>query len=185
MRQADETTRKIGTILDEFAKKDAIHIAVAPVVAGEELQPGDKIVLTQEGKAVKCTVISALGLADPFIAREKIKKDERFYLFLYPGTITDLRHEWYHPAFPEKLNQEIDAQNRESAQLWIRHWAENIGLSYDEAMEAAHAYVDFDEFLCEGGRWEGYSVPEEFWSHFKTLTGKEPTYMGSFFSCSC
>ncbi|MDE2020232.1 MAG: hypothetical protein KGJ13_07855, partial [Patescibacteria group bacterium] len=148
MRKADETIGKIGTILDEFAKKDAIHIAVAPVVAGEKLQKGARVGLNSDGKAVFAdNYEKSVGIVDPFLRNDFVKKDERFYIFLYPGTITDLRHEWYHPSFPEEAKG-IDVKNRDYAQQWIRHWAENTGLSYDEAMEAAHGYVDNDDYLC-------------------------------------
>ena len=44
-----------------------------------------------------------VGVVDPFLT-EDVFPGQRFWLFLYPNTITDLRHIWSHPAFTARNN---------------------------------------------------------------------------------
>lgn len=88
----------------EAARRDAIHVAVAPVEAAECMNPGDRIGLDKEGKAIM--ILDAqdgevLGIVDPYL-KYMVNQGERFYMFLLPGTITGLRHLWTHPAFDRR-----------------------------------------------------------------------------------
>lgn len=78
--------------------------------------------------------------------------------------------------------------NKEDSKAWIERCAQNCdGLSYDELMSAAINFVVNEEYLIEGGRFEGMNVPDEFWEHFEAVTGQrvpEDRKRG-FFSCSC
>lgn len=89
---------KLGEILHGQNFRDAIHIAVAPVIAGEEMNPGDHIEF-YGGKAYR-SYSDTIGIVDPFL-KGAVNRGESFYMFLYPNTITSLRHEWTHPAFVE------------------------------------------------------------------------------------
>lgn len=89
----------LGRLCDTTARRDAIHIAVAPVEAAMTLQPGERIRLTADGKGISpASWEPAIGIVDPFLT-EPVEPGKRFYLCLYPGTITSLRHVWTHPAF--------------------------------------------------------------------------------------
>lgn len=91
--------KTIGRILTESQQRDAIHIAVVPVVAGQNLLPGDHIHISSQGNAVLGH--PAIGIVDPYLTK-KVLEGETFWMFLYPNTITSLRHDWTHPAFQEK-----------------------------------------------------------------------------------
>lgn len=94
-------TPNIGELCHEGALRDAMHFAVAPVVAHHRLDPGTDVAVT-EGRAY--SIIrdrGAVGIVDPFLQKE-VEEGEQFWLFLYPNTITGLRHMWTHPAFKTK-----------------------------------------------------------------------------------
>jgi hypothetical protein len=179
----------LGSIIDESQKRDAIHLAVEPVIAGHDLKSGDHIKLV-DGKAVKAMPTQGLGIVDPFIDGN-VTKGERFWLVVYPRKITSLRHVWTHPAFAEA---EVPATPAYSAsEQWIRSFADRVSLHYDVVMEGADEYVrsksrgGWGEYLCFGGLLEGESVPDEFWTHYDAVTGKTTPeeHRGSFFTCSC
>ena len=96
---AEQYTPNIGQLCGDDARRDAIHFAVAPVEAGMDLRPGDHVGLT-DGRASRGA--KAIGIVDPFLKGE-VKEGQRFWLFLYPNTITSLRHVWTHPAFTPRL----------------------------------------------------------------------------------
>lgn len=99
---AEQYTPNLGSLCAHDARRDAIHIAVAPVVAGHDIDPGDRVGL-KNGQAVYAG--THVGIVDPFY-RLTVKKGETFWLFLFPGTITGLRHIWSHPAFQTTLKKE-------------------------------------------------------------------------------
>jgi hypothetical protein len=88
---------KLGQIITTPQNKDAVHVAVAPVKAGELLIPGTRVSLAN-GVAVQDFEDKAVGIVDPFLQRS-VQVGESFWLFMFPGTTTGLRHEWFHPAF--------------------------------------------------------------------------------------
>jgi hypothetical protein len=96
---------KVGSILNDVAVgRDAIHIAIAPVVAAEKLWAGYSVGLLDDGTA-STHAETKIGIVDPFI-KGPIRRGDKFYLFLFPNTVTSLRHVWTHPAFKSKLPKE-------------------------------------------------------------------------------
>lgn len=172
----------LGTIIDETAGRDAIHLAVEPVIAGEDLYAGENIGI-RDGKAYS-VVSKHLGIVDPFL-KEKVKEGEMFWLVVYPRQITSLRHVWSHPDFPEEC-----ASFRENSKNWITEFAELIGITYSKLMAGAEDYAHSGDYLHMGDNEEyssHYDKMEEFWKHYEIVTGE--TVMeerkGGFFTCSC
>ncbi len=89
----------LGTIIDEGEARDAIHLAVEPVVAACDLRPGEHVGLDERGMAAPW-VEKKLGIVDPFLTR-MVRQGERFWFVVYPRQIKSLRHVWTHPDFPE------------------------------------------------------------------------------------
>lgn len=74
--------------------RDAIHVAVLPAVAGDELIAGEDVGINAEGLATGSA--HAIGVVDPFL-HDAVKVGERFWIFIFPGAVTGLRHNWSHP----------------------------------------------------------------------------------------
>lgn len=174
----------LGTIITNGGR-DAIHLAVEPVIAGEFIRVGQDIGIIN-GKAY-AKAEKKLGIADPFLKND-IQPDEMFWLVVYPRKITSLRHVWEHPEFDkETTNDQSDLSEKKKSEQWIRDFAQNIPLDYHTLMEGADDYLKSGEYLSFGGLLEGGYVPDEFWDHYETVTGKTVPIddRGSFFSCSC
>ena len=95
----------LGYLCDEDAKRDAVHIAVAPVIAGQELAPGNHVGLV-DGKASMETN-DFIGIIDPFLTSD-VEEGQRCWLYLYPNTVQSLRHVWTHRSFKAKLPERIE-----------------------------------------------------------------------------
>lgn len=171
---------KLGILIKGEQHRDAIHIAVAPVTSDEVLIPGLDVALV-EGRSDKVGTTGAfIGIVDPFLKKEPILPGQKFWLVLYPQTITSLRHEWTHPAFASKS---ADG----TSQRWIESFANEVGISCNMLMAAADnwlrskGYLDIGDELPEGPKII------EFWHHYEVVTGKNiaEEKQHSFFTCSC
>lgn len=179
---------KVGNIIEGNAHRDAIHVAIAPVIAGQVIQPGEHIGFNRSHTKVFPGANKLIGIADPFL-KERIEIGDTFWIFLYPQTITGMRHHWQHPEFQEEGSMDFphpddipDYLKNEHA-AWIRGWASTIPLAYDVVMDGAKDYLETGEYLCFGGLLEGIDIPDEFWEHYNALTGANGS--GHFFICSC
>jgi hypothetical protein len=183
---------KLGQIITTPQQPDAIHIAVAPVVAAVRLQPGQHIGFVSVDTVGPTR--ENIGIVDPYLT-QAVKPGERFWMFLYPYTITSLRHEWSHPAMPTPPTTERRQPARASRypggsdddRRIVQDFADEVGLSFDAVMDGAIDHLDNGGYLTDGGRWEGQGVPDRFWDAFEHITGRRvgrgDRY--SFFSCSC
>lgn len=199
MRDAVAT---MGAILtDDIEGRDAVHVAVIAAVAAEDLVPGQDV--GKDGG-----VANPVGIVDPFL-REPVKEGQRFWLFLYPRTITSLKHSWTHPAFGDDVRPTISEQNIEASEQWLRDFiARSDCPSYEVLIAAAvgdhHKNLDpqYDAdyfysalekwdsdntYLHFGGRDAHGEIPPEFWDHVEVVTGRKipRDKRATYFSCSC
>jgi hypothetical protein len=194
MSNADKRTvttdalETLGTIITENEKRDAIHLAVEPVVAGETLYPGQHIGLVA-GVAIP-TAPDRVGIVDPFIKRP-VQAGERFWLVVYPRQITSLRHVWTHPAF-EDVPEVKEVSDKAASEKWLRDFCASADCpGYETTLGMAVAfgerggrygnedYLHFDDLDAHG------NIPPEFWDHVEIVTGKKMTHRATYFSCSC
>ncbi len=90
----------LGTIIDDTQKRDAIHLAVEPVEAGDILYAGDPITV-QSGIATRVPWKEALGIVDPFLT-DRVRPGQKFWFVMMPRMVHSLRHVWTHPAFEDE-----------------------------------------------------------------------------------
>ena len=92
-------------IADGDRRRDAVHVAVAPVTAAVRLAPGEHVAFDPPGQTETVGPVEpgrGAGVVDPFLAIE-VRPGQRFWLFVYPNTVTSLRHVWTHPAFAPRV----------------------------------------------------------------------------------
>lgn len=189
---ATDALASLGTIIGDSEKRDAIHLAVEPVTAGETLYPGQDIGLGEDGRAYGEGKL--VGIVDPFL-KQKVREGNRFWLIIYPRQITSLRHVWSHPDFEETaetVKVEKGTSDHDKSKSWIEGFAVKLDQTYNRLMEAAETWLD-------AGKWNGYTYDNsetykayydqfpEFWKHYAVVTGKEvpKDKRESFFTCSC
>lgn len=178
----------IGGLASESEGQDAIHMAVAPVVAGMLLLPGQRVGLLPDGRAA--AIDPFVGVVDPFL-RQPVVDGQRFWLLIQPNTITTLRHQWTHPAFGDDGTGRVIG----SSEKWLRDFADDIGIDYERLMEgAAEKLLDKSEY---GTAWitlnydtpgRAYTDIEEFWEHYKNVVPSATVpdgYAARFITCSC
>lgn len=182
----------LGTIIDETQKRDAIHLAVIPMVAAAKLFPGQDVGVGPDGAGPSA---EPRGIVDPFL-KAPVQPGERFWLVIYPRQITSLRHVWTHPAFPEEglaFHAEADdhyvSSEKATSERWLKAFAEDIGLSYQKALEAMKDVEQYDgDGICFN-----YDTPdrcwtdlEEMWRHYEVVTGRKVTDSSrGVFRCAC
>jgi len=82
--------------------RDAIHVAVVPLVLKEPMTPGEWFQLDDDGEAIGGSEIEAIGIIDPFLSRRSYSAGCEVWGVLRPNTISGMRHHWYHPAFDRR-----------------------------------------------------------------------------------
>lgn len=196
----------LGKVITKGQKRDATHIAVCPVWAGEgeTLKPGDhiRLVAGSDRIVVKCGPEESIGIVDPFLL--EVPEYACFWMWLKPGTITSLRHDWSHPAFPQEdyLSRSELQFSKEESEAWLREFCKYVDCpGFDIVIAAAtnkklesvdpeyypEAYTNDGEYLYFGGRDAHGNIPQEFWWHVENYTGVEIPYekKATEFTCSC
>lgn len=191
-----EPIKTIGTILDaNETRRDAIHVAIMPVVCGDDrLSPGEpvKLIPNAIGHVGRSDFNNCVGVVDPFL-HTPVFMGEKFWMFLIPGTITSLRHEWTHPlidTIPASVPAEPFSAEREASKRWIISFSDRWNLSCHELIynaEIGNGYV-----VAEGRDLHSAAELGEdhdlFWHHLEILVGKkfDLDHRGKFtWSCSC
>lgn len=177
---------------DQSAARDAIHVAIVPLIAGTRLGIGAKFKLkfgtTDVALPADYDEANAIGIVDPFLSGYEVEEGQRFYGVLFPGTVTGMRHHWEHPAFIEK---KVEVNEHE---LWLRNFCDEWNFDYDQLIAAGVGSIDPDwRYATARGidlhnRDELGEDYELFWFHLEKLTGQQfdkDHRDGMGWSCTC
>ena len=130
----------LGKIITTPQQRDAIHVAVAPVVANSDLKPGQRVGFVREGSNLVGPGVEAIGIVDPFLSTGP-RKNQEFWLFLFPETVTGMRHHWKHPAFDGE---------KAMAEEWLKEYAVKVARTYDAERGKDYAYERFMKDVLAG-----------------------------------
>ena len=172
-------------------KRDAIHIAVLPARAAITLYPGQrvKVILDDNEYKAEPSVENNVGIVNPFVSGA-IQEGDLVWILLEPGSVEDMTHHWVHPSIPE-IPTGTNASEMSSHEVFMRHFADQVGLSYELALEVGDDYVDygnyhtlnFDTPSC------AYDASEQYWKAWAHLRGRKiPATLdmeSTPFSCAC
>lgn len=177
----------LGMVHFREEKRDAIHLAVMPVEAGETLRPGTHIGVSKNGKAYAVAREHCIGIVDPFLT-EPVSYRDRFWLVIYPRKIQSLRHVWSHPALPDEAPAVASAEpagDFASAKARIRDMAADLDCSVERLMDGAASFLEHGECLHFGHDLDYDWPAEDFWRCYEIVTGKPVASKEFFFRCSC
>ena len=183
-----DAANAIGSVLPKGHQftRDAIHVAVMPVIAGEDyMHRGDKVKIkfgtTNVVLSDEYNDDDYLGIIDPFLPERTIREGDAIFVFLRPGTITGLRHEWTH------LILDCEPASLSEAEIWLHEFAERWRFDYEEmireAMSKDGCIVARGRDLHSAGELD-HGEEERFWECIKSLTGKDKDESVSW-SCTC
>lgn len=178
----------LGVLIESDQPRDAIHVAVIPVVAGERLRPGEHVALSEAGSNVaQSSDDGCVGIIDPFL-RLPVAKGQRCWLLLYQNAVTGMRHHWAHPAFALENTPEASPLNDVAESVaWLKKAAERLGVQYTTLIDDWSPLVQ-DDYINNGEciRDIWCEIENDFWRHRKIVTGKDiaESDRGGF-TCSC
>lgn len=180
---ATDALETLGTIIDDTARRDAIHLAVLPAIAGVVFRAGDHVTVI-DGTAYLAAVGTGIGIVDPFLA-VLVRPSERFWLVMYPRTITSLRHVWSHPAFPDEAAAlGLVSSSKTESERWLREFCDRSNCPSYEEVIGVIASGDYEDSLRMGRDASG-DIPPEFWGHAEVVLGRKIENRPTWFSCSC
>ena len=107
------------------------------------------------------------------------------WMFLLPGSITSLRHEWTHPLLEESGPADNPKAKRlATAERRLKELADDAGISYNRLLEGMEDHANSGDWIHLGT--DTPNVYDEVWDDYELVTGNSRKDGEShFFSCSC
>jgi hypothetical protein len=144
----------LGTIINAVSsERDAIHLAVEPVYAGEKLYPAQEVCLLKGPDGLTYAYASLpsskkLGIVDPFL-KDPVMKGDKFWFILKPRQITSLRHVWSHPDFEEPAAEVKTVEVTTEPELLLEEAKKIVQKEYPDVLfDPEEAGVDMSCLGC-------------------------------------
>lgn len=174
---------KLGSLIRSDALRDAVHVAILPVISTEMIPPASKLRLVDGSytEVRKCLEHEKPhGIADPFLDCNAFPGD-RLWMCLYPSTIIGMRHMWHHPRIPDETPAAPAGVPDE-----IRQMAEHMNITVAQMLKIADDYALTGDLHYNGSdecyndvSWDG------FWLAWQQYRGRALSVGGAPFRCSC
>lgn len=168
----------LGELITTEKGRDAVHVAIAPVEATEKLFPSQGVALVDgdQSKVKSASSENWTGIVDPFLT-QAVYPGQRFWMWMRPGSITSLRHEWTHPALDG-----ASSDPKAAARARLDALAKEMGRTFDSMMAAARDYQRDGRQLVDWA-FESMGMPDGFWDDYELVTGEKATDRDTFFHC--
>lgn len=182
---------KLGELVREGDARDAIHIAVVPVVVARGMSPGEHVGVVipfgSDGPLVDSLMEERdfIGIIDPFL-KARVKRGQRCWMMLYPGSVIGLRHQYRHPVLDhEEIKRETIEKLSGASRKFITQCATEIGLDYDEIMKCAAQWLATGEEVNHDPSMSSTFNFDQFWGHYEIVTGTKvrDDQKQDFFTC--
>jgi len=180
---AKDNAMTIGQLVGHTGIRDAIHCPIISAVAKMNLNVGTPVSILETGEAEQSDLYSCVGIVDPFL-RGFVQKGEQFWVWVRPGSISSLTHQWTHKRIPEFAAVVPD---KEKARVRLQEFAEGpLHVSLEEMLATIEACRgDTDNALYDHG-YESLGVYAGFWDDYELYTGKpDPNKEGWFYFFTC
>lgn len=168
------------------AVRDAIHVAIAPVIANERLFPGEHVGVIN---GVASKNYPNIGIVNPFL-KGTLCKGDRFYVCLYPDTVTGMTHHWEHPSFQEVVpsldKQAVLDKDKLLAEAWLKKFSQRVGTNFDYLIRGLQKKSSI--LVDEDSTDEYYNCKDELWRNYEVFSGEktsEDDHDNVYFRCAC
>lgn len=183
-REASMSEVTLGKQPGDVSIRDAIHVAVTAAKAREQLHAGDRVgFVDYPGRVASRDAGNIIGIVDPFRV-DPVPPHGLFWLCLFPGSVTGMRHQWVHPEFPA---MEVDEDDSEA---WLRRYAAVNNPMLLPSMAFRTLIHGFSSGEVKFHGQEIYCFQElpdrhDLLKHLEVHLGFKPDLETTSFSCAC
>lgn len=172
----------------EDVERDAVHVALVRVYSNMPVYPGQHVGLVEGSQ--ECVSPSSdpyIGIVDPFLSGA-IEPSTRFYMCLYPNTVTGMRHHWEHPSFVDTNVSIVETKAKSVA--WLVDFAKRARTDYETLLEAAKSRIGQGaglDWVSQGFDTEDcvWVEKEEMWEHLCIVLDCTQPNDDCLFTCAC